>query len=107
MFYLCSLLLVPFVMLGLWPVIALLLRLALLPLLPAIARLTNLENGRQVTVRLNDRGSGDPPANARPQSATWFDVDVHARIMWRTTVSGNPGKLYAGERKSWIPQAAE
>ncbi len=28
--------------------------------LPAIARLTNLENGLQVTVRLNDRGSGDP-----------------------------------------------
>jgi rare lipoprotein A len=28
--------------------------------LPAIAQLTNLENGRQVTVRLNDRGSGDP-----------------------------------------------
>jgi rare lipoprotein A len=28
--------------------------------LPAIARITNLENGLQVTVRLNDRGSGDP-----------------------------------------------
>jgi rare lipoprotein A len=28
--------------------------------LPAIARLTNLENGREVTVRLNDQGSGDP-----------------------------------------------
>jgi rare lipoprotein A len=28
--------------------------------LPAIARLTNLENGRQVAVRLNDRDSGDP-----------------------------------------------
>ncbi len=28
--------------------------------LPAIAVLTNLENGREVTVRLNDRGSGDP-----------------------------------------------
>ncbi|WP_428532178.1 RlpA-like double-psi beta-barrel domain-containing protein [Rhodopila sp.] len=28
--------------------------------LPAIARLTNLENGREVTVRLNDRGAGDP-----------------------------------------------
>lgn len=28
--------------------------------LPAIARLTNLENGRQVTVRVNDRGSSDP-----------------------------------------------
>jgi rare lipoprotein A len=28
--------------------------------LPAIARLTNLDNGREVSVRLNDRGSGDP-----------------------------------------------
>lgn len=28
--------------------------------LPAIARLTNLENGREVTIRLNDRGAGDP-----------------------------------------------
>ena len=28
--------------------------------LPAIARITNLENGLQVTVRLNDRGTGDP-----------------------------------------------
>lgn len=27
---------------------------------PALARLTNLENGRAITVRLNDRGSGDP-----------------------------------------------
>ena len=28
--------------------------------LPAIARVTNLQNGRQVTVRINDRGAGDP-----------------------------------------------
>ena len=28
--------------------------------LPAIARLTNLENGRQVVVRINDRGPADP-----------------------------------------------
>jgi rare lipoprotein A len=28
--------------------------------LPAIARVTNLDNGREITVRLNDRGSGDP-----------------------------------------------
>jgi rare lipoprotein A len=28
--------------------------------LPAIAHLTNLENGLRVTVRVNDRGSGDP-----------------------------------------------
>jgi rare lipoprotein A len=28
--------------------------------LPAIARLTNLENGRQVVIRINDRGAGNP-----------------------------------------------
>ena len=28
--------------------------------LPSIARVTNLENGRQVVIRINDRGSGDP-----------------------------------------------
>ncbi len=28
--------------------------------LPAIAKVTTLENGRQVTVRINDRGDGDP-----------------------------------------------
>ncbi len=26
--------------------------------------------------------------------------------MWRTTVHGNPGALYAGERKSWLPAQA-
>ena len=41
-------------------------------------------------------------------TATWFDADRHPRVMWRTTVHGNPGALYAGERKSWIPaEAAE
>jgi taurine dioxygenase len=40
-------------------------------------------------------------------TATWFDAARHDRLMWRTTVHGNPGPLYAGERKSWIPQAAE
>ena len=34
--------------------------------------------------------------------ATWFDAARHERVMWRTTVSGNPGVPYAGERKSWI-----
>jgi len=42
-------------------------------------------------VRGNDvfsmnRGSGDPPANARPQSATWFDVDLRLRELDRTGV---------------------
>lgn len=37
-------------------------------------------------------------------AATWFDADKERRLMWRTTVHGNPGVLYAGERKSWIPR---
>lgn len=40
-------------------------------------------------------------------AATWFDHQRYGRVMWRTTVSGNPGALYTGEAKSWIPQAAE
>ena len=35
-------------------------------------------------------------------AATWFDAEREARLMWRTTVSGNPGAAYAGEQKSWI-----
>lgn len=35
-------------------------------------------------------------------SATWFDADHEDRVMWRTTVGGNPGAAYAGEKKSWI-----
>ena len=35
-------------------------------------------------------------------AATWFDAAKHQRLMWRTTVSGNPGAEYAGEAKSWI-----
>ena len=35
-------------------------------------------------------------------AATWFDAEREGRLMWRTTVSGNPGAAYAGERKSWI-----
>jgi taurine dioxygenase len=35
-------------------------------------------------------------------AATWFDADNESRVMWRTTVSGNPGAAYAGERRSWI-----
>jgi len=35
-------------------------------------------------------------------AATWFDADRYRRRMWRTTVFGNPGALYAGERRSWL-----
>jgi taurine dioxygenase len=40
-------------------------------------------------------------------AATWFDAEQLERLMWRTTVHGNPGALYAGEAKSWIPAAAD
>jgi taurine dioxygenase len=36
-------------------------------------------------------------------TATWYDADKEQRMMWRTTVRGNPGALYAGEKRSWIP----
>ncbi len=35
-------------------------------------------------------------------TATWFDTTTQTRVMWRTTISGNPGSVYAGEKKSWI-----
>ncbi|MGH6953261.1 MAG: TauD/TfdA dioxygenase family protein, partial [Alphaproteobacteria bacterium] len=36
---------------------------------------------------------------------SWYEADTHIRIMWRTTVMGNPGPEYAGEERSWIPKA--
>jgi alpha-ketoglutarate-dependent taurine dioxygenase len=37
-------------------------------------------------------------------TATWYDADKEQRMMWRTTVRGNPGAIYAGEEKSWVPR---
>jgi taurine dioxygenase len=37
-------------------------------------------------------------------TATWYDADKEQRMMWRTTVRGNPGALYAGEARSWVPK---
>ncbi|HEV2302585.1 MAG TPA: TauD/TfdA family dioxygenase, partial [Stellaceae bacterium] len=36
-------------------------------------------------------------------AASWFDAERLERVMWRTTVHGNPGAIYQGEPKSWIP----
>ncbi len=36
-------------------------------------------------------------------AATWFEAYKHDRLMWRTTVRGNPGAEYAGEHESWLP----
>jgi taurine dioxygenase len=35
-------------------------------------------------------------------AATWFDASAHSRIMWRSTVAGNPGLEYEGETPSWL-----
>jgi taurine dioxygenase len=40
-------------------------------------------------------------------SVTWYDAEKYQRTLWRTTVSGNPGKQYDGEKPSWIPGAGE
>jgi taurine dioxygenase len=40
-------------------------------------------------------------------TATWYDSEREQRMMWRTTVHGNPGIHYAGESKSWIADAAD
>jgi taurine dioxygenase len=37
-------------------------------------------------------------------TATWYDAATEQRMMWRTTVRGNPGALYEGEKRSWIPE---
>jgi taurine dioxygenase len=39
-------------------------------------------------------------------AATWYDAGKEQRMMWRTTVRGNPGAIYAGEKRSWIPAEA-
>jgi taurine dioxygenase len=40
-------------------------------------------------------------------AATWFDAETLERVMWRTTVHGNPGAIYAGEEKSWLLRVEE
>jgi taurine dioxygenase len=37
-------------------------------------------------------------------AATWYDADTEQRMMWRTTVRGNPGAIYEGETRSWVPR---
>lgn len=34
-------------------------------------------------------------------AATWYDGEREQRMMWRTTVRGNPGAVYEGEKRSW------
>lgn len=56
--------------------------------LPAIARLTNLENGLSVVVRINDRGTGNPRrlVEFTPRVATLLRVAGNAPVQVRLTV---------------------
>jgi len=40
-------------------------------------------------------------------AVTWYDAENYERTLWRTTVSGNPGAEYDGERPSWLPDPAD
>jgi taurine dioxygenase len=37
---------------------------------------------------------------------SWYEAEKHIRVMWRTTVMGNPGPDYAGEAPSWRVRSA-
>ena len=56
--------------------------------LPAIARVTNLENGRQVTVRINDRGAGDPRRllEVTRRTALLLDMPLYGVVQVRLQV---------------------
>jgi rare lipoprotein A len=65
--------------------------------LPAIARITNLENGRQIVVRINDRGPENPArliaVTPRVARLLGFDADGTARV--RVQVLPGPSEQIA------------
>jgi rare lipoprotein A len=63
--------------------------------LPAIARLTNLENGRQVIVRVNDRGSGDPRRLVEITRRTALLLGVPPGSVARVRLQVLPGPSHA------------
>lgn len=62
--------------------------------LPAIARLTNLENGLSTTVRINDRGSGNPHrlVEFTPRVGVLLRIQANAVAQVRLTVLGNESR---------------
>ena len=40
-------------------------------------------------------------------AVTWYDAENYQRTLWRTTVSGNPGREYDGQQPSWLPDSDE
>jgi peptidoglycan lytic transglycosylase len=65
--------------------------------LPAIAHLTNLENGLQVTVRVNDRGSGDPHRLVEITRRTAVLLGVNDNAVARVRLQVLPNESRAAE----------
>jgi rare lipoprotein A len=63
--------------------------------LPAIARLTNLENGRQVLVRINDRGPATPHRMIEVTRRTAALLDFPADGVARVRLQVQPTESYA------------
>ncbi len=62
--------------------------------LPAIARLTNLENGRALLVRINDRGTGDPHrlVEVTRRVASLLGMSEHGATRVRLEVQETPSR---------------
>jgi rare lipoprotein A len=63
--------------------------------LPAIVRLTNLTNGRQVVVRINDRGPGTPHRLVQITRRTAVLLDIPADDVARVRLQVLPTESYA------------
>ncbi len=65
--------------------------------LPAIARVTNLENGRQVVVRVNDRGPASPARliALTPRAADLLGISAGGTVQVRVQVESGPSQALA------------
>ncbi len=63
--------------------------------LPAIARLTNLDNGREVMVRINDRGTGDPHRLVEITARTGALLNIPANGVARVRLRVLPDQSHA------------
>ncbi|MGH7210703.1 MAG: septal ring lytic transglycosylase RlpA family protein, partial [Acetobacteraceae bacterium] len=65
--------------------------------LPAIARVTNLENGRQAVVRVNDRGPASPSRliALTPRAAALLGVPADGTAQVRVQVESGPSQALA------------
>lgn len=73
--------------------------------LPAIARVTNLENGRSVLVRVNDRGPGVPGRliGLTPQAARVLAIPANGTAQVRVQVVPAESRTVAAEARTRTP----